>query len=231
MPLPSRPRRLSFFRNFRADRRGVSAVEAAIILPVFLVFLLALFEVAYDQFVQGILESALQITAYQVQVGNTENATDGADGPTFISKVVCPSAIAGLLNCNGIYVRVQQFNTTACSDFYSAVNGSLPITGNKSTGFQLQLGYFVSEQGPSNDSQVGPANCETTATNAGVGFCNPGPNEYIIMTAIYLTPSFIYSLLPGQGYTHGGSFVHAAFATSAFYTENFSPPATPISPC
>jgi hypothetical protein len=227
MPLPSPRRRLPSFWVFRGDRRGVSAVEAAIILPVFLAFLLILFEVAYDQFVQGLLESALQITAYQVQVGNTENATDGADGPTFISKVVCPSAIAGLLNCNGLYVRVQQFNTSACTDFYSAVNGTLPITGNK-----LELGYFIGLQSPgSNSGTVGPTNCESNSTNAGVGFCNPGPNEYIIMTAIYITPSFIYALLPGQGYTFGGSFVHAALATSAFYTENFSTPSTPIAPC
>jgi hypothetical protein len=158
-----------------------------------------------------------------MQVGETSNT---ADAPTFIKTDLCPSAIANLLNCNSLYVRVQQFNPNVCSDFYTAVNGILPISGN-----MLALGDFAGTQGLGSNGAVSPVNCQAASTNAGVGFCNPGPNEYVIFTAIYLSPSFIYGLLPGQGYTYGGHFVHAAFSSSAFYTENFSAPSTPVSPC
>jgi len=225
MPLPSRRRRLLFLRDIRTDRRGVTAVEAAIILPVFLVFLLVLFEVAYDQFLQGILESTVQYTSYQVQVGNTINT---GSAQAFVDGELCPNTIAHLLNCGNIYVRVQQFNTTGCTDFYQDTDGTLPVSGGV-----LQLGDYAGEQ-PGAGSAIGPNNtaCSSGAATAGVGFCNPGPNEYIIMTAIYVAPTFLDELIPGQAYTYNGSFVHAAYASSAFYTENFSNTNTnPPSPC
>jgi hypothetical protein len=217
MRLPPRFVRHLWLKKFLKDRRAITLVESAIVLPVFLLFLFVLFEVAYDQFLQGVLESTMQLTAYQVQVGNTQNTTDG---PTFISKYVCPNAIGGILGCNSVYIRLQQFNTTSCTDFYTETSGALPVSGGK-----LQLGDYVGKQSiaTGNNANIGPANCLAGAST-GVGFCNPGPNQYIIMTAIYLAPSFLYGLIPGQGYSYNGSYVHAALATAAFYTENFTAP-------
>jgi len=205
------------------SRRAATMLEFAIVMPVFLTILFTLFEVAYDQFLQGALESTLQTTAYQVQVGNTVNT---ATARAFIDQDMCPNAIGHVLSCGDMFIRVQQYNTAACKDFYDATRSSLPVVGNI-----LQLGDYVGETIPSGNP-VGPANCENTASAAGgVGFCNPGPGQYIIMTAIYLAPSFLYALVPGHFYTYGGHFVHAAIATSAFYTEGFKPPATSVNPC
>jgi len=212
-------------RSITADRRGVTAVEMAIVLPVFLTFLFVLFEVAYDQFVQGELESALALTAYQVQVGTTEATTSGSN---FISTEFCPNALAHALNCNSLYVRMQIYDPSAtygtsnasCTDFYDATNGTLPISGGA-----VQLGYYSGEQTPpaGNDSLVGPTQCQQSSSETqGVGFCNPEPGQFVIMSAVYVTPSFLGALIPGQSYKYNGRFVHAAFASTAFDTEGFT---------
>lgn len=213
-------------RSVAADRRGVTAVEMALVLPVFMAFLLMLFEVAYDQFLQGALESTLQYTAYQVQVGNTENTTNGLDSKTFIDNELCKNSIGHLLGCGSLWVRIQQYNPAACSDYYSETVGSLPISADA-----LQLGDYAGESAPpgGNKGVIGPSNC--TVTGGGQGFCNPGPNEYILMTAIYIAPSFLYALFPNEAYTYGGHFVHAAFASTAFYTEGYAAIPTGIPQC
>jgi len=209
-------------RHLARDRRAIAAVEAALVLPAFLTFLFMLFEVAYDQFIQGVLESTVQYTAYQTQVGNTQST---ASGQAYVANQLCPNTIAHLLNCQNIYVRVQRFNTAACSDFYTATWGTLPVVNR-----QLQLGDYAGEQSTAG-SKIGDSQCESAAATGGTGFCNPGPDEYVIMSVIYLAPSFVYALFPGKSYTYNGHFVHAALATSAFYTEGFSTPATPVLPC
>jgi hypothetical protein len=203
-------------RSITADKGGVTAVEMAIILPVFLGFLLMLFEVAYDQFLQGALESTLQYTAYQMQVGLTETAANGKDGKTFIDNELCKNSIGHLLNCGSLWVRVQQYNPTACSDYYSETVGSLPISADA-----LQLGDYAGETAPAagDTGVIGPSNCNVNG--GGSGFCNPGPNEYIIMSAIYVAPSLLYALFPGEAYTYNKNFVHAAFASTAFFTEGY----------
>ncbi len=204
-------------KRFAAHRRAVTAVEMAIVMPVFLTFLFVLFEVAYDQFMQGELESALALTAYQVQVGNTEATTSGQN---FIANQFCPNAVAHALNCNGLYIRVQLYDPDSCTDFYDATNGAKPISGGA-----VQLGYYSGEQSPpsGNNAQVGPVTCQLSSSGTqGVGYCNPGPGEFVIMSAVYVTPSFLGALIPGQHYTYNGNFVHAGFASTAFYTEGFA---------
>jgi Flp pilus assembly protein TadG len=204
------------------DKRSAITVELAIVAPFFLTFLFMLFEVAYDQFIQGVLESTTQYTAYQVQTGNA-NATSAQ---TFIDNNMCPNAIAHLLGCNNLYVRVQQFNASACQDFYDATSGNIPVSGGV-----LQLGDYAGET-TGIGGNVGPTNCENTSGGStGNGFCNAGPNEYILMTAIYIMPTFLYALIPGQSYSYGGHLIRAALATTAFYTENFTPPTANTSPC
>ena len=211
--------------RFRRDRRGVTLVEMAIIMPIFLVFLFMLFEVAFDQLMQGELESALHYTAYQMQVGNTENTTFGPNSQTFVDQEFCPNAIAHLLVCGSLYVRVQRFDPNACTDFYPAMAGTAPVSGN-----MLELGDYSGDQPIpiTNNAAVGPTSCELNSITGpqGIGFCNPLPNEYIIVTAVYVSPSIIAGLLPGQAYSYNGSLVHPAFATTAFYTEAYTAAST-----
>jgi hypothetical protein len=218
-------------------------VEAAVILPVFLTFLFVLFEVAYDQFLQGSLESAVQLTAYEMQVGYAPTGQVPIDSSTsaqtFVDNYLCSNAIAHLLSCGSLFVRVQQFTspylpnspgTSTCTDIYQDTDGTLPVANGV-----LQLGYYAGETTGSGN-KVGPTgingagNCNSNATTGGVGYCNPGPNQFIIMTAIYVAPSFLQGLIPGNAYSYGGRIVRAAYASSAFYTENFALTNPPL-PC
>jgi Flp pilus assembly protein TadG len=229
MRLASRLVRPLGLTKIAGDRRGAHLVELAIVFPVFLVFLLMLFEVAYDQFLQGILESAVQFTAYQMQVGNTYNTTLGTNPPTattgslFIDHQLCPNAIANTLNCASLYVQVQTFvPSSSCTDFYQVTNGGLPLSGQG-----LALGDYSNDTG--GNGSGGAVAPSAGCGDSNVGFCNPGANQNIVMNVIYVAPTFLGGLLPGRAVKYNGSYVHAAVATSAFYTEAFVPSGTTVS--
>jgi hypothetical protein len=194
-------------------------VEMALVGPVVLLFLLVIFEVAYDQFLQGALQSTVELTAHEMQVGGTLNTASAA---AFLTNDFCPNTTGGLLNCNNVYIRVEQFNTSSCTDFYDATSALLPVEGHA-----LQLGDYAGLNAAAGDP-VGPANCD--ASTPGTGFCNPGPSEEIILTAIYLAPTFLMGLLPGNAVTYQGGAVRALMTTSGFETESFTPATTPIGP-
>jgi Flp pilus assembly protein TadG len=215
--------------DFARDRRGAHLVELAIVYPVFLVFLLMLFEVAYDQFLQGVLESAVQFTAYQVQTGNTYNTTVGTNPPTattaqlFIDNQLCPNAIARTLNCSSLYVQIQTFVPSAsCTDFYQVTNGGLPLSTQG-----LALGDYSNDAGGfGSGGTVAPS---TGCGDSNAGFCNAGAGQNIVMNVIYVAPTFLGGLLPGRAVKYNGNYVHASVATSAFYTEAFVPSTTTVS--
>jgi Flp pilus assembly protein TadG len=201
--------------GFLADRRSDTMLELAIVLPVFLTLLLGLFEVAYDQLVQAELDSAMQQTAFKVQVGLTAGTPNGA---TFVSSDFCPSAIGNLLNCNNLYVNIAQYiPSTSCTDFSAAVTGRLPLNGNA-----LALSNYATINTTSNGNSgtITQTNSCLAATSSN-GFCNAGPSEFIIMNAVYTVPSFLLGLIPSLTVKNNGALVHAAYSSTAFYTEGF----------
>ncbi|MCW8307243.1 pilus assembly protein [Acidiphilium sp. PA] len=189
-----------------ADRRGAFALEFAMVGPIFLLALLFVFNVAYDLFTNEVLNNAVQATARQMQTGTAPAATSQAQ---FISNVVCPNTY-GLIDCNNIYVRVEQIDTNTCSDFYDATTGTLPIAGGT-----LQLGDYGGA-----GSDIGPSQCATSS--GATGFCNAGPNEAIMISVIYTAPSFMGQLL-GTVVTYNGTSVTPLLATAGFETEGFAP--------
>jgi hypothetical protein len=189
-----------------ADRRGAFALEFALVGPIFLLALLFVFNVAYALFTNEVLNNAVQATARQMQTGTAPVVTSQSQ---FISSVVCPNTY-GLVNCNDIYVRVEQIDTNTCSDFYDATTGTLPIVGGN-----LQLGDYGGA-----GSDIGPSQCATSG--AATGFCNAGPNEAILVSVIYTAPSFM-GLLLGSVVTYHGISVTPLLATAGFETEGFAP--------
>jgi Flp pilus assembly protein TadG len=206
-------------RRLLASRRSNVTVEFAIVGPVFLFLLLFVFEIAYDNFLQEVLDSATAFSARQMQIGLSQNSTSGAD---FLNKYLCPNGF-GLLNCNGVFVRVEVLNSSqssTCADVYNATTGNLPVSGNASTGYTLQLGSFAGTQGAGAGTSTSPSTCDTTSSQ---GYCNPGPSEFVLLTTIYVGPSFMNGLIPtSRLYTYNGSPVRAQMSGSAFETDNFT---------
>jgi Flp pilus assembly protein TadG len=202
-------------RSLAADKRGAHMLELAIVFPVFMTFLLVLFEVAYDQFLLTELQGAVQLTSYQVQVGNTTNT---ASAKAFVDNDLCSNVLAHALACSNLYVRVQEFNPAVCSDFHltgsPATNGSVPVSGGV-----LQLGDYAGESAGVG-SNIGPTACGGNST----GFCNAPPSTFIILTAIYVAPSFLGGLITGTATKYNGNFARGIISTSAFYTEGFKNP-------
>ncbi len=211
-------RRLLFWRR-RLGRKASFAVEFAIVGPIFFLLLFTVFEISFDLFNQEVLDSALQYTARQVQVGNTQ----GASATSFVSTYFCPND-GGLLNCNSVYVRIEHvnFGTASCADFYDATSGHLPETGNT-----LELGYYYSGAGAVGlGTKVGNSTCDNA--DSSTGFVNAPSQSCILMSAVYVAPSFLTGLVLNR-INYNGHSVRAAFSTAAFVTEPFGTSTTAAS--
>lgn len=68
--------------RFRADRRGVTAIEFAMILPVMLAMIMGLGELMYQVYTQSILEGAIQ------KAGRDSAIQGGADNAATIDQAV-----------------------------------------------------------------------------------------------------------------------------------------------
>jgi hypothetical protein len=209
-PAPKLPARqgLRSWRR-RLGRRAALALEFAIVGPVFFLLLFVVFEVAYDLFEQEVLDNALQASARQVQIGNTTAATSG----NFVSTYLCPYS-GGLLVCNNVFVRMEVVNfttTNGCTDFWDATRGTPPVSGGN-----LQLGLYFSGAGAAGS---GGSNGVTTC-DTGTGFVDPGPQQCVVMSAVYVMPSFLNGLVLNR-IKYNGRLVRVAYSTAAFVTEDF----------
>jgi Flp pilus assembly protein TadG len=126
----------------------------------------------------------------------TGQAQNLADGNAFVNSYLCPDS-GGLLNCGGLSVNVQKIQFASGQDYKNYVNTSLATGGGT-----LDLTAFA------------PAN-----------YCNAGPSEFILVTAVYVMPSIMGNLLPGVlSVKYNGQPVSAIMAEVAAYTENFTQP-------
>jgi len=211
--------------SWRSTRASVM-VEFAIVGPVFILLLLVVFQVAYDLFLQEVLDSTLAVTARQMQINATQSAT--ATGSTsFATGYFCPNSF-GFVNCNNVFVRVETVSTaltdSSCLDVYQMTTGQLPVTNG-----QLGLASFTSNTGLGTGAAVPASSCDT---NSGTGYCNPAGQEFVILTVIYVGPSFLNGYLPGtQAYRYNGHLVRAQLASTAFETEDYTALASRPSPC
>ncbi len=211
-------KRVGRLRARRNPRGGAVALEFAILAIPFFMWILYIFELSYDLFTQEALDYALQGAVRQIQTGQAQNT----NGSAFVQTDFC-GATKGLLECNNIWVSVQAVPTYPAQDAttgnatnsagmldYSSptlATGALPVNGDT-----LNLGNYVS--GASLASATPPA-----------AFCNASGGQAILISAIYIGPSFISGLLPGvlSVMLPGGGTVHATLATAGFVTEPFQP--------
>jgi len=91
-------------RRFGRNRKGSAIVEFALVAPVFIALLFAIFETAIMFFASQILETVTQESARQIMTGQAQAA--GYTATTFMTNVVCPQ-IPAVLTCANIGVDVE----------------------------------------------------------------------------------------------------------------------------
>jgi hypothetical protein len=210
----------------RRARRGAVALEFAILAFPFFLWLLFIFELSYDLFTQEALDGALQIAVRQIETGNATNLSGGG---AFIGDYLCGAA-KGLLECNKMWINVTPITpppqtasvpvtpTTQViiePDFSSFTTGSVPMNGDA-----LDLANFtnISNGSSAPGSTTPPANA----------FCNASASQAILVSVIYVGPSFIGGMLPGVlSAQFAGSTVHPTLSTAGFVTEAFPAGVTP----
>jgi Flp pilus assembly pilin Flp len=96
----------NLLRRFRRDRRGVTAVEFALVAPVFFVLLFAIIEMALVFFAGQVLETITQDTARLVLTGQAQG---GSLSQEEFKRRVCAHPLSFMFACNGIDVDVRSY--------------------------------------------------------------------------------------------------------------------------
>jgi Flp pilus assembly protein TadG len=135
----------------------------------------------------------------------TGNAQNLTNGRTFITKYLCPNL--NIIPCGNVSVSIQQLTFSSGQDYYNATSGGIPISGGT-----LNLTNYTSNK-----------------------FCNSAPSQFILVTAIYTTPSILASLLPNVlSVSYNGGQVDVIMSQVAAVTENYTvqpPSGSPAPAC
>ncbi|WP_013501443.1 TadE/TadG family type IV pilus assembly protein [Rhodopseudomonas palustris] len=116
------PSIVSLARRFRRDRRGATAVEFAMVAPIFFALLFAIIEISMIFFAGQVLETAVQDSSRLIL---TRQAQESAMNQEGFKTEVC-NRVKALLDCGVVRVDVQNYG----SDF-SNVSLVTPIDNDK----------------------------------------------------------------------------------------------------
>ncbi len=126
----------------------------------------------------------------------TGNAQNALNGSDFISEYFC-TGTGALLDCTNVYFKVESLSLTSSQDFYDFTTGQAPV----SNGALDLTGY-------------GSGN-----------FCNSGPSQTLLISAVYAGPTFVGALLPNSfAVSYNGGLVHPTFSSVGTVTEAFTIP-------
>lgn len=183
------------FRRFVKDSNAVTALEFALLAPIFIALLIFTIEFSLDLIWQSTLDAALGMAARRIQTGNAKTAQNGSN---FVSTFVCPNLL-GLATCDSVYVRVQRIMPTGQQDYFDFTTVQVPSLGST-----LDLSSYASS-----------------------AYCNAGPSQMLLVSAIFVAPTFVAGFLPGNDtLIYNGISVHAVFSSLAVETEGYWTPAT-----
>jgi Flp pilus assembly protein TadG len=104
--------------RLRSSQRGATAVEFALIAPIFLATLIAIFEVAIFLFAQQYLQTAAAEAGRQFMTGQAQ--ASGQSEQQFIQNVICPK-IQTLFTCSSVMVNVQSYSS------FTGANSAEPV--------------------------------------------------------------------------------------------------------
>jgi Flp pilus assembly protein TadG len=95
--------------RFRAAREGATVVEFALIAPVFIGLLIAIFETTLFLFAQSSLQSAATQAARLFMTGQAQN---GGMSQAQIQTAICPM-IQSMLDCSKLVINVQSSSSSS----------------------------------------------------------------------------------------------------------------------
>src|SRR5580692_3837368 len=102
-------------RRFRDNHTGASAVEFAIVAPLFLALLFAIIETALMFFAGQVLETMTQDAARMILTGQAQTANyQQTDFKTYVCN-----QIPALFSCANLIVNVQSFPSPASASYMS----------------------------------------------------------------------------------------------------------------
>jgi Flp pilus assembly protein TadG len=106
--------------------RGVSSVEFAIIGSIFLMLVLAIFELGYMVFVQSVLDSSARTAARQIRTGQAQAS---ASAQNDFQTTLC-SEVSSVIGCSNLIYQVQTFpNWTTTQTTVNTPPVRDPVTG------------------------------------------------------------------------------------------------------
>jgi Flp pilus assembly protein TadG len=175
-------------------------LEFAILSAAYFLLVLGACEIGYDLFMQEATDLALQAGARNMETGAALTSTGETN---FIQTYICNTTAGRLLECGNLHVKVElvpagdDFSSTAVS------TGTLPVSGNV-----LNLSTY-------------------DGTNNNSVFCTAPPGTLIMISAIYVGPTFLSGLLPFYfNEIYNGTPVHAVLSQVGIASEQFSVPNT-----
>jgi Flp pilus assembly protein TadG len=114
-------------RRFRRNRRGSTAVEFALVAPVFFALLFAIIETAMVFFAAQVLETVTQDSGRTIMTGQVQTAALTKDQ---FKTAVC-ARISVLFDCtNGIFVDVQNYPAFANVAITDPISGGCFVPPN-----------------------------------------------------------------------------------------------------
>jgi Flp pilus assembly protein TadG len=99
--------------RFAANRRGVTALEVALILPLFLFVIFGIVEVAMLYFVAAALEGQVGEASRQVRTGNVQASGD----PLGSFRTLLCGPIAIVVDCARLIVDVRRYDSFAVVEY------------------------------------------------------------------------------------------------------------------
>ena len=133
-----------FFENL--GERGVALVEFAIVGPLFLMLLLAVFELGYMIFVQSVLDSSARSAARLIRTGQAQGS---GNAQTDFQTALCNDA-SSVIGCSNLVYQVQEFNSWSAAQ--TAVN--TPPQRDPKTGQLISAGFNAGNCGQIEAVQV-----------------------------------------------------------------------------
>jgi Flp pilus assembly protein TadG len=126
LPMPACVQKLKLLRRFRRERHGSTAVEFALVAPLFFGLLFAIIETGLVFFAGQVLETVTQNSARMIMTGQAQTASYTQ---AQFASYVC-TQVPALFNCNNIYIDVESYPAFSSVTINSQIDGSNNFINN-----------------------------------------------------------------------------------------------------